>query len=93
MFAIYYDLYYDLAIDSYPYTLYTSDMTGEELTTKEVANILNCSVMTVTELVKRGHFPGARKMDPTRRNSPLRIPREDVDAYKKKQLVSPKHEI
>lgn len=65
-------------------------MTDEDLTTKEVAEILKCTTMTVTEFVKRGHFPGARKMDPTRRNSPLRIPRAEVLAYQEKQLVSPK---
>ena len=52
--------------------------------------MLNCSTMTVTKLVKRGHFPGARKFDPTRKNSPLKIPRAEVLAYQEKQLVSPK---
>jgi excisionase family DNA binding protein len=65
-------------------------MPNEDMTTKEVAEVLKCSVMTVTKLVKRGHFPGARKFDPTRRNSPLSIPRAEVLAYQEKQLISPK---
>jgi hypothetical protein len=65
-------------------------MDNELLTTKQVSEILNCSIMTVTKLVKRGHFPGARKFDPTRKNSPLSIPRDEVVAYQEKQLVSPK---
>jgi len=62
----------------------------ELLTSNQVASILKCTPEYVTILVKRGHFPGARKMDPTRRNSPLRIPNADVIAFQKKQLISPK---
>jgi hypothetical protein len=68
-------------------------MSQELLTSTEAAEILHCTPEYITILVKRGHFPGARKMDPTRRNSPLRIPREDVIAYQEKQLVSPKTEM
>jgi hypothetical protein len=65
-------------------------MTEKEdyLTTLQVAEILRCSPTYVTILVKRGHFPGTIKMDPTRRNSPLRIPRKAVEEYQKRQIVS-----
>jgi len=58
------------------------------LTVIQVTEILHCSHAYVSILVKRGHFPGARKMDPSRRNSPYRIPRKDIEAYLKAQLVS-----
>jgi excisionase family DNA binding protein len=65
-------------------------MIEDLLTTKEVAEILRCTPTYVTLLVKRGHFPGARKLDSQLRTSPLRIPRADVITYQEKQLVSPK---
>ncbi|PKN90715.1 MAG: hypothetical protein CVU44_22660 [Chloroflexi bacterium HGW-Chloroflexi-6] len=66
---------------------------NETLNTKEVAALLGCHPATVPDLVKRGHFPNARKFDPTRKNSPLRIPLQDVLAYQEKQLISPKTEM
>jgi len=65
-------------------------MQSDYITTKDVAEVLGCSVMTVTKLIKRGHFPGARKIDASRVNSPIRIPRADLVAYQEKQLISPK---
>lgn len=65
-------------------------MENDFVTTKEAAKMLDCSGMTVTKLVKRGHFPGARKFDPTRKNSPLKIPRAEILSYQEKQLISPK---
>lgn len=64
-------------------------MTDDLLTTAEVAEMLKCSVRTVNNYVTRGHFPNARKMDPTRENSPLRIPRADVLAFQESQRVKP----
>jgi predicted DNA-binding transcriptional regulator AlpA len=64
-------------------------MSQDELTTTETMNILRVSRATVTELVKRGHFPGARKMDPTRINSPLRIPRAEVEKFIASQIITP----
>ena len=49
----------------------------------EVAQIIRSTPQTVRNLVRRGHFPGAYKLDPTRANSHLRIPAEDVQAYLK----------
>lgn len=67
-------------------------MSSEILTTLQVAEMLKCSHTYVTLLVKRGHFPGARKLDPTRLNSPLRIPRSEFLSYQEKQLVSHKNQ-
>lgn len=53
------------------------------LTTSEVARMLDCTPATVASLVKRGLFPGASKLDPSLRNSPLRIPRKAVENYMK----------
>ena len=64
-------------------------MSDEYLTTEQTAVYLGCSPATVTRLVRRGHFPGTRKMDPTRRNSGLRIPREAVENFRKLQVVTP----
>lgn len=46
----------------------------------EAAQMLQVSKQTVRNMIDRGHFPGAKKMDPTRRNSPYRIPRAEVSA-------------
>ena len=59
------------------------------LTAKEVAALVGCHYATIPDLVKRGHFPGARKLDPTKRNSPYKIPRQAVEAYLKFQVVTP----
>lgn len=64
-------------------------MDNEFLTTKEVSEMLQCSDVHVTKLVKRGHFPGTRKMDPTRKNSALRIPRQAVELFMQSQIVTP----
>ncbi len=56
-----------------------------DLSTAEVPAVLKVSQRTVKNLIDRGHFPHAYKLDPTRSNSPYRIPRKDLDAYLKKQ--------
>jgi len=48
------------------------------LRTKEVAKRLNMSDRTVRNMIKRGSFPGARKMDPNARSIYL-IPEIDVE--------------
>ncbi|HEC61413.1 hypothetical protein LCGC14_0761720 [marine sediment metagenome] len=50
----------------------------------EVAKILGVTSKTIASLFKRGHFPNAFKVDPTRQNSPLRFPSEDVESYREK---------
>jgi hypothetical protein len=64
-------------------------MSGENLSTEEVARILECIPTYVTLLVKRGHFPGTYKFDPTRKNSVLSIPKIAVEEFIKSQVVSP----
>ena len=61
---------------------------NEYINTLEVSQMLKCSRAYITLLVRRGHFPSAMKLDPTRRNSPMRILRSDVLAYQEKQLLS-----
>ena len=63
-------------------------MPNDILSTAQVAEILQCSEKTVNNLFNRGHFPNAYKLDPTRSNSPLRIPRSDVLAYQERQRKS-----
>lgn len=69
------------------------NMSDDELTTTEVMAMLKVARVTVTELVKRGHFPGTRKMDPTRINSPLRIPRQAVESFMQSQIITPEMPI
>ncbi len=52
------------------------------LTVTQVAELLQVSNRTVRNLIKRGHFPQARKIDPSRWRSSWRIPQEDVNSYK-----------
>jgi len=50
------------------------------LTTTEVANILDVTLATVVNLIKRGRFPGAYKVDPGTK-SIWRIPQSGLDAF------------
>jgi len=50
-----------------------------KLRVTEVAALLGVSPKTVRNMIDRGHFPGARKIDPTRRNSPYLIPAGEVN--------------
>jgi len=52
----------------------------------KVAEKLGIDVSTVRDLISRGHFPSARKIDPTRRNSPILIDPIDLEKYQQKQL-------
>ena len=47
----------------------------------EAAALLQVHPQTVRNLINRGHFPGASRIDPTRKNSPIRIPKEEVEQY------------
>jgi len=53
-----------------------------EYSTKEAAIYLGVSQRTVQIFFNRGHFPSAHKLDPTRKNSPLRIPEDDLQYFK-----------
>lgn len=52
----------------------------KDLTTGEAADMLKVSPSTVWYWYKAGTFPNAYKLHPTARNSPIRIPRADVQA-------------
>lgn len=56
-------------------------MTDPMLTTREIADQLHVTERTVVNLVHRGYFPGARKVDPLRLNSPYRIPASEFQQY------------
>lgn len=58
-----------------------------EFSTQEVAERLGVSQRAVQEYYKRGHFPNAHKLDPTRVNSPLRIPEEDLLRFEELRKV------
>ena len=49
--------------------------------TNDVCKILNCSHQLVSLWVKQGEFPHSYKLNPSRLNSPYRIPRADVEAF------------
>jgi len=51
------------------------------LTTHDIAERLAVTERTVVNLIHRGYFPAARKIDPRRRNSPYRIPESDYQRY------------
>lgn len=57
------------------------------LTSKQAADLIGCHWATIGDLVKRGHFPNARKLDPTKRNSPYRLPLDEVEKFIKTQYV------
>lgn len=56
-------------------------MDTKYLTTHEIAQRLSVTERTVVNLVDRGYFPGALKIDPRRRNSPYRIPETAYQKY------------
>ncbi len=60
----------------------------EYLRVAAVAERLYCSQFKVLELIHAGKFPGARKLDPEKRNSPWLIPLDDVIKYEK-ELYAP----
>ena len=56
-------------------------MSRNQLTTKQVAQRLGVSKRTVINLLERGRFPSAYKVDPESKNSPWIIPTKEVDAF------------
>ena len=61
-----------------------------DLSVKELADEIGMHPVRATDLVRRGYFPNAYKSGRGRRNSPWRIPADDVATYKKKQPRAPK---
>lgn len=64
----------------------------EYIHSDKAMEILKVSSATLTRLIQRGHLPGTRKLDPTRKNSKLLIPRPAVDALRAAQVISPEKE-
>ena len=60
-----------------------SDSQYEYMTVAEVAQRMQVTTRTIHRLIERGHFPGAHKIDPTRKRSPYRIPKVDVETFLK----------
>jgi excisionase family DNA binding protein len=54
-------------------------------TTKEIAAMMAVSITTVAEMIKRGRFPGAYKIDPALRNSPYRVPKTSYEKFLQEQ--------
>jgi predicted transcriptional regulator len=51
------------------------------LTTADVARLCGVTQYTVGRWVRQGHFPHAYKLEPARRNSPYRIPVQDLATF------------
>jgi predicted DNA-binding transcriptional regulator AlpA len=66
------------------------NMSDEYLTTKQVSEIIGLSQTHVSRLVQDGKFPGAKKLNPTSKNSPIRIPKSSVDAFVSAQVITPR---
>ena len=62
---------------------------NELLTVEQVAITLEVTPRTVRNLIKRGRFPNARKIDPLKKKSSYQIPFSDVEAYQKLQKFTP----
>jgi predicted DNA-binding transcriptional regulator AlpA len=58
---------------------------ADQLSTKQVAEFLGVSDQTVINWMRDGVFPNAIKLNPEKRNSPIRIPRADVVAFDKRR--------
>lgn len=51
----------------------------QDLNTKQAASLLKVSDQTIINWMRDGLFPHAYKLNPTKKNSPIRIPRVDID--------------
>jgi len=52
---------------------------------KEAAERLGVGTTTVNRWVKLGEFPNAYKLNPRAKNSPFRIPEEDIVAFEEER--------
>jgi excisionase family DNA binding protein len=55
----------------------------------DLAELLQVSTRTVRNLINRGRFPNAYRIDPLSVKSSYRIPSKDVNAYIELQASSP----
>ena len=60
---------------------------GDFMTVEQVASLLQVSKRTVLNLINRGRFPGAAKIDPLSLRSTWRIPNQDLKAYQQKRGI------
>ena len=56
------------------------------LSTKEAAELLKVSDQTIINWMRDGLFPNAIKLNPSKKNSPIRIPRKDIEQARLAQL-------
>lgn len=56
-----------------------------DLSVKDAARELNLHYVSVSDLVRRGYFPNAYKTGRGTRNSPWRIPAQDIADYRVRQ--------
>ena len=59
-----------------------------EYTVEQVAEALKVTPRTVRNLIERGRFPGAYKIDPQSERSTWRIPEDDLVQFKERQHES-----
>jgi excisionase family DNA binding protein len=57
----------------------------EYYTVEQVAQLLGVSSRTIRNLINRGRFPGAHRIDPDSKKSTWRIPVSTVDKFQEKQ--------
>ena len=57
------------------------DQQDQPLTVEQVAATLNVTARTVRNLIKRGRFPGAYKIDPQATKSTYQIPKADLEHF------------
>lgn len=62
---------------------------AEYIGSGKASELLDVTPGTVKNMVDRGNFPGTFKVDPTRKNSPFRIPLQAVMDFIKKQRGQP----
>lgn len=59
------------------------------LKTTEVAKRFDVDPRTILRWIKSGCFPGAIKLNPYAKNSPLMIPEESVKEFEQRQVLRP----
>jgi len=58
----------------------------KDISTTEAGILLGVSSRTITEWYKDGNFPNAYKLNPGKRNSPLRIPMLDIERFEMRRI-------
>lgn len=58
---------------------------SEFLTVQEASSILQVSPRTIQTWIVEGHITNVHKLNPAKRNSPYRIPRQTIDDFIRNQ--------